>query len=179
MTLALFSKCVVSYQSTGKYIYSPFLINLQLSTHLKQHYNIHFPLSNRLKETLTAQIHPHSSPSTQPLSPTTILNPTLPRPFFLTKMYDASPIQNQASSTTNAATTLSSWPLHGTWLVPVAWALAFYCVLSMLLLCLMYARGLIDGKLNVSYSFQSYLFLCFRLKRLLMQRYSLSRAVVR
>lgn len=60
-----------------------------------------------------------------------------------------------SSSSFSAAAHTSSvgasfWAQSNAWLVPVSWAIGFYCVLSLLVLCTLYGRGIIDGKLNVS-----------------------------
>ena len=52
---------------------------------------------------------------------------------------------------TGRVTTPGSTDWYGAvWVVPVAWALTFYCVVSLLLLCTLYGQGIVDGKLNVS-----------------------------
>lgn len=40
------------------------------------------------------------------------------------------------------------------WVTPVCWALAFYCVLSLLMLCTLYGQGVVDWKLNVGLLFR-------------------------
>jgi len=66
-------------------------------------------------------------------------------PTYTRELYSS----KTGSPSSNAPIANETW-YQQSWVVPATWALAFYCVLSMLMLCTLYGQGLLDRKLNVS-----------------------------
>lgn len=92
------------------------------------------------------------NPDYSPQAPATSLHAAIKSIAIAAATASPSALSRQPYDRPLAPTTASAsekW-FAATWVVPVAWGLALYCVLSMLLLCSLYGQGVVDARLNVS-----------------------------
>lgn len=108
-------------------------------------------LNKRPSNLLTTLICNMYIPIEDPLATQVYNNPTVTASAVARQIITStSTSTDQANPANNPRViTAGAW-FDAPWVTPVCWALACYCVLSLLMLCTLYAQGVVDGKLNVS-----------------------------